>query len=170
MIASLYTQYQDYVTRICFRYVKNREDAEDLAQEVFIKAMNRIGSFQGDSQLSTWLYRVAANHCLDYLRWKKRQGVLHEECHAEAWNDSGDDVYECKADRRLADLVLEKSDPEDRQLLFLHFEAGLTHGEIAEIEGVSRVAITKRLAKAQARIRHIRQGFEENFLSLPIAA
>jgi RNA polymerase sigma-70 factor, ECF subfamily len=169
MIANLYTQYSEYVTRICFRYVKNQDDAEDLTQEIFIKLIDRMDSFQGDSQLSTWLYRVAANHCLDYLRWKKRQMQLVEDS-ALNWEEPGPDTYAQKYQQRIVEKVLAESSEEDKHLFFLHFQAGLTHLEIAEMEGVSRVAITKRLAKAQERIISIREKLEEQSYCLPLAA
>ncbi len=169
MIAELYTQYSEYVTRICFRYVKNQDDAKDLTQEIFVKLIDRVDSFQGSSQISTWLYRVAANHCLDYLRWKKRQTQLLEDSVFDK-NESAPDAYAAKAQERLVEKVMAESSEEDRHLLFLHFQAGLTHLEIAEIEGVSRVAITKRLSKAQERISMIRERIEENSFCLPMAA
>jgi RNA polymerase sigma-70 factor, ECF subfamily len=169
MIANLYTQYSEYVTRICFRYVKNQEDAEDLTQEIFIKLIDRLDSFQGDAQLSTWLYRVAANHCLDHLRWKKRQVQASEDSGME-WSEPSEDTYAIKSQSRIVEKVMAESNPEDKQLIFLHFQAGLTHLEIAEIEGVSRVAITKRLAKAQERIVSIRERLEEQAYCLPMAA
>jgi RNA polymerase sigma-70 factor, ECF subfamily len=169
MIAELYTQYHTYVARICFRYVKNQEDAEDLAQEIFVKLIDRIDSFQGDAQLSTWLYRVAANHCLDHLRWKKRQLQLIEES-GKFEGEAGDDAYAEKSAQRFVQKVMDESTEEDRHLIFLHFQAGLTHLEIAEMEGVSRVAITKRLAKAQERIQDIRMRLEEHAYALPMAA
>lgn len=169
MIAELYTQYHTYVTRICFRYVKNQEDAEDLAQEIFVKLMGRLDSFQGDSQMSTWLYRVAANHCLDHLRWKKRQLQLMEESAGLPEGDC-EDAFVAKSEARLVEKVMDASSEEDRHLIFLHFQAGLTHQEIAEIEGVSRVAITKRIAKAQERMQDLRLRLEERAYALPLAA
>jgi RNA polymerase sigma-70 factor, ECF subfamily len=169
MIAQLYTKYQEYVTRVCFRYVKNQEDAEDLTQEIFLKLIDRLDSFQGDSQISTWLYRIAANHCLDYLRWKKRQAQLRDESGCE-WNEASEDPQQYRAEMRLVEKVMEQTSPADRQLFFMHFEAGLTHAEIAEIEGVSRVAITKRLSKAQEQVQNLRMGFEEHYFALPQVA
>src|SRR4051812_42145414 len=72
----LYERYFPLVHRICYRYTKNREEANDLAQEVFLKVHGNYRTFEGNSQPSTWLYRVATNHCLDHLRWKKRQNEL----------------------------------------------------------------------------------------------
>src|SRR5688572_29782769 len=73
---NLYEAYYQLVQRVCYRYTKNRDEADDLAQEVFLKVHGSFSGFEGHSQPSTWLYRVASNHCLDHLRWKKRQTDL----------------------------------------------------------------------------------------------
>ncbi len=62
----LVERYQRDVYRLCYRYVNNHQDANDMAQEVFLKAYRAIGSFRGDSAFSTWLYRIAVNTCLNF--------------------------------------------------------------------------------------------------------
>ncbi|MDQ3003638.1 MAG: sigma-70 family RNA polymerase sigma factor [Fibrobacterota bacterium] len=149
---NMYETYYQLVHRVCYRYTKNREEADDLAQEIFLKVHGRFTGFEGNSQPSTWLFRVATNHCLDHLRWKKRQ--------TELLAGYGDDLAfsrapEASADnpaKRLFSRLLETMDAANRQVVFLRFEVGLTHEEIAEICGVSRVAITKRLAKFQTKV------------------
>ncbi|HKP95865.1 MAG TPA: RNA polymerase sigma factor [Fibrobacteria bacterium] len=153
---NMYELYFQLVHRVCYRYTKNREEADDLAQEIFLKVHGSFAGFEGNSQPSTWLYRVATNHCLDHLRWKKRQ--------TELLAGYGDDLVfsrtpETPPDnpaKRLFRRLLETMDAANRQVVFLRFEVGLTHEEIAEICGVSRVAITKRLAKFQAKIALLR--------------
>ncbi len=66
-------QYQDHIVNTCFGFVNNSEDAEDLAQEVFIEVYRSIDNFRGGSKLSTWLYRIAVTKSLDFLRKKKAQ-------------------------------------------------------------------------------------------------
>jgi RNA polymerase sigma-70 factor (ECF subfamily) len=149
---NMYELYFQLVHRVCYRYTKNREEADDLTQEVFLKVHGSFAGFEGNSQPSTWLYRVATNHCLDHLRWKKRQ--------IELLTGYGDDLAFSRAPetppdnpaKRLFRRLLETLDAPNRQVVFLRFEVGLTHEEIAEICGVSRVAITKRLAKFQAKV------------------
>jgi len=149
---NMYETHFALVHRVCYRYTKNPEEADDLAQEIFLKVHGNFSTFEGNSQPSTWLYRVATNHCLDHLRWKKRQ--------ADLLAGYGDDlavsrVPEAAPDnpaKRLFRRLLEGMDAANRQVVFLRFEVGLTHEEIAEICGVSRVAITKRLAKFQAKV------------------
>lgn len=64
---------QEKVRNTCFRYVNNVEDADDIAQEVFVKVYESLDSFREDSQLSTWVYRIAVNKSIDFLRSKKRK-------------------------------------------------------------------------------------------------
>lgn len=149
---NMYELYFQLVHRVCYRYTKNREEADDLAQEIFIKVHGSFAGFEGNSQPSTWLYRVATNHCLDHLRWKKRQTELLAGYGDDlAFSRTPETAPDSPA-KRLFRRLLETMDPANRQVVFLRFEVGLTHEEIAEICGVSRVAITKRLAKFQAKV------------------
>lgn len=65
--------YKDRILNVCYRFVLNKEDAEDLTQEVFIEIYKSFGSFKGDSGIYTWIYRIAVNKSLDFLRKNKRQ-------------------------------------------------------------------------------------------------
>src|SRR4029077_15795595 len=67
----LVERYQRDVYRLCFRYVNNHHDANDMAQEGFLKAYRAIGKFRGDSAFSTWLYRIAVNTCLNFRAARK---------------------------------------------------------------------------------------------------
>ncbi len=157
----LYELYFPLVHRICNRYTKNRDESADLAQEIFLKVHGSFTGFEGQAQPSTWLYRVSVNHCLDYLRWKKRQaemltGYGDELCFREPQETPVDNPA-----KRLLRRLLDEMDAANRQVVFLRFEVGLTHEEISEICGVSRVAITKRLAKFQAKLTELRTELTE---------
>lgn len=65
--------HQERVLNTCFRFVHSKEDAEDLAQDVFVEVYNHIDSFRGDAKLSTWIYQIAVNKSLDFIRKKKRK-------------------------------------------------------------------------------------------------
>src|SRR3954464_14243400 len=69
--ASLVQRYQNFVFTIVLRYVKSREDAEEVAQDVFIKAYRSLADFKGNSKFSTWLYTVTTTTCITFLRKKK---------------------------------------------------------------------------------------------------
>jgi len=64
--------HQERVLNTCFRFVNNRDGAEDLAQNVFVEVYNHIDSFRGEAKLSSWIYRIAVNKSLDFVRKKKR--------------------------------------------------------------------------------------------------
>lgn len=66
-------QYQDRVLNTCYRFLHNKEDAEDMAQEVFIEVYKSLPRFRGEAQLSTWIYRIAVTKSLDFLRKKRRK-------------------------------------------------------------------------------------------------
>ena len=75
----LLDEYQQKVFGTCISFIPNYEDAEDIAQEVFMEIFNSIGKFKGDSKLSTWIYRIATNKCLEFIRkknTKKRFGLM----------------------------------------------------------------------------------------------
>jgi RNA polymerase sigma factor (sigma-70 family) len=148
----LYETHYGLVYRVCYRYTKNPEESADLAHEVFLKVHGNFSTFEGNSQTSTWLYRVASNHCLDHLRWKKRQADLMVGYGEDLVINRVPEAAPDNPARRLFRRLLEGLDAANRQVVFLRFEVGLTHEEIAEICGVSRVAITKRLAKFQAKV------------------
>src|SRR5688500_2112611 len=80
---SLVERYQRDIYRLCYRYVNDPQDANDMAQEVFLKAYKAIGRFRGDSSFSTWLYRIAVNTCLNF------RSTRRPEC--EELSDAGDD-------------------------------------------------------------------------------
>lgn len=155
-LARMYELYLPLVQRICYRYTKNQEEAGDLAQEVFLKVHASWRGFEGNSQPSTWLYRVAVNHCLDHIRWKKRQGDLMTAYAEDLAQRPPQTPSSSHPAKRLLRRLLEDMDEANRQVVFLRFEVGLTHEEIAEICGVSRVAVTKRLAKFQNRLASLK--------------
>src|SRR5262249_29361300 len=61
-------RYERQIYRVCYRFVENREDAMDLAQDVFVKAFEHLPTFRRESSLKTWLYRIAINHCLNHVK------------------------------------------------------------------------------------------------------
>ncbi len=71
--STIVAEHQDMVLNTCYRFVLNREDAEDVAQEVFLEAYRSLDSFRQESKLSTWIYRIAVTKSLDHIRKKKRK-------------------------------------------------------------------------------------------------
>ena len=146
----LVRRYQVRIFRLCLGMVGNHSDAEDAAQDVFFTAWRSIGRFRGDSQFSTWLYRVAVNRCLKHLG--RRPPATH--LIPERAGTLGNPEAELEADERLratasalAELTVEQRTP-----LLLRDVEGLTYGEIAEVLGVTVTAVKSRLNRARVQM------------------
>jgi len=90
----LVDEHQQIVLNTCFRFLNNREDSEDLTQEVFVEVYKSLASFRGESKLSTWIYRIAVTKSLDFIRRKKRKkrfGIIKKVFNAD---DSFEDIID----------------------------------------------------------------------------
>ena len=157
----IYAAHAGRLYSLACRMVGNPADAEDLLQEIFLAAHRKLDSFRGDSALGTWLYRLAMNQCLDYLRSRAARtsqvtGALDDEFGL-------DDV----GSRRLAEQTLTKVDleralarlPEGCRAAFvLHDVQGLEHREVAEILGVAEGTSKSQVHKARLRLRALLSG------------
>src|SRR5690554_3009092 len=80
IIDQLMHEYSDDIMHLVYTYVKNHATAEDLTQEIFIKCYEKLSQFNHQSSIKTWVYRIASNHCKDYLRsWHYRKIILNEK-------------------------------------------------------------------------------------------
>jgi len=161
--AFLVERYQQRVFALVFRLVRRRDEVEDLAQEIFIKALRAIGSYDFRSSFVTWLRRVAVNHCYDYLRKERASRVSYYwqmgeesrrqvEVQAESREGGARGPEEQAA---LADLVaklLERAPPDDRVILGLKELEELSVEEIAEILNLKQSTVKVRLHRARKRM------------------
>ena len=141
-LAVLYRKHGPALYWVCMRYTRSREDAEDVVQQVFMKAQKNLKSFRGQSSLYTWLYRIAVNECLDLFRKRKFQadGNPADMEHLLPVFPEG----EMDARLDLARIVKE-SDPQTMEILFLLYMEGLTQDEVVEVLGVSRSTINRKI-------------------------
>jgi RNA polymerase sigma-70 factor (ECF subfamily) len=158
-------RYQDRVFRIVLRMLGDRAEAEDLAQEVFISIFKAIDSFRGDSLLSTWVYRVAANHCrnrLKYLSRRRRQLTddFDEEVAAGALGAAAPDrqgtpdrLLEARQTEQLLEEGLQRLDDEQRELVVLREVEHLSYEEIMVITGLPEGTVKSRLHRARSALR-----------------
>jgi RNA polymerase sigma factor (sigma-70 family) len=146
-LAEIHRRYLNMIHRVCSRYSSDAQEAEDLVQEVFLAIQKGLASFRGDSQLGTWIYRLATNRCLEHLRVKRRRKELDVRYldSLVVRNLTGCD------NRVLAKVDLERIlahiRAEARQILFLSLAEGLTYRETAEALGVSKEAVAKTVAR-----------------------
>lgn len=152
---------QNKIYSLAVRMTGNPEDGADLAQEAFLRAWRTLPSFQGDSSFATWLYRLASNLCIDFLRREKRRGTalsLDDEDAPIDLPDHSADPHG-KAERRelraaVGQALLKLSD-EHRQILVLRELEGLSYTEIAGRLGLSEGTVKSRIARARLALRNI---------------
>jgi RNA polymerase sigma-70 factor (ECF subfamily) len=153
----LVVRYQREVYRLCYRHVNNHEDANDLAQEVFLKAWRAIGRFRGESSFSTWLYRIAVNSCLSF-RAKRRPTVQElPETLADPVPGACARVESDDEARRVREAVRRLPDKQ-RATLILKVYHELTHEEVAAILGSTVGTVKANLFHALGNLRRLMSG------------
>jgi RNA polymerase sigma-70 factor (ECF subfamily) len=142
----LYETYRGRVFGTAYRMLSNRADAEDVTQDVFVKVFKKLKSFRGDSAVSTWIYRIAINACLDFRRRRRlRQAVSL---------DDGLEVGSTPLSvTRLIESALPGMAEGYRQVFVLHDIQGLKHQEIGKILGITDGASKSQLHRARAFLR-----------------
>lgn len=148
----LVERYQRDVYRLCYRYVNNHHDANDLVQDVFIKAYRAIGRFRGDSSFSTWLYRIAVNTCLNFRALRRPPTAPVDEGVADARADALSDIVREERARRVREAVSGLPEKQ-RATLILKIYHDLTHEEVAGILGSSVGTVKANLFHALGNLR-----------------
>ena len=156
--ATLVSRYQGYVFTLAFRVVKNREDAEEVAQDAFIKAYKYLANFKGESKFSTWLYTITNNTSISFLRKKKL--VIHsldnEKVFEVAENhDSGmrSDTVEQKSKLAMVNKAINLLNTDDAQIITLFYKAEQSLEETAQVLGIEVNAAKVRLYRARTRLK-----------------
>lgn len=160
----LYDTYSSKVYNTAIGYTKNEQDAEEVLQDVFITVFNTAGKFRGDSAVSTWIYRIAVNKALDFLRKKnsqKRQGVFTSIFRSgtnELLHDSVDFVHpgvkmENAENAKLLFKVIDELSENQKTVFILTQIEGLPQAEVAEIMKVTRKAVESLLQRAKLNLR-----------------
>ena len=169
----LVEQYQTRVVNTCYGFLKNRQDAEDTAQEVFVEVFRSIHDFRGDSQLSTWIYRIAVTKSLNVIRTmnrKKRIGFFRQAIGLEEVMDEAKAPDDSKPDIQLEDqerleILLQsigKLPENQRVALTLHRLEGFTHEEVAEILQTSVPSVESLIFRAKKNLeRHLFRHFSK---------
>jgi RNA polymerase sigma factor (sigma-70 family) len=156
--ATLVNRYNNFVFTIVLRYVKGREDAEEVAQDVFIKAYKALPAFKGDSKFSTWLYTVTTTTCITFLRKKKLEvHSLDNEKVFEVADQSGGGMsanqVEQKSKVNMVNEAIKMLSPDDAQVILLFYKGEQTLDEMAKILGKEPNAVKVQLHRARARLK-----------------
>lgn len=160
---TLVLKYQSQIYNLCFRMTGNSEDAADLAQESFLKAWNNLPGFHFEAAFSTWLYRLASNTCLDYLRSAKRHPqvslTVEDDDGAETTLDVPDpaptpeDAAITAEEQRLLVWAMNALEPEQRQILTLRVVNEMSYADIAQVLCIQEGTVKSRLSRARDALR-----------------
>ena len=158
----LVTAHQHRVFEFCFRMLGDREEAFDVAQDVFFSVHQSVASFRRDSKLSTWIFRISKNHCLNRLKYLARRGAkrredinevdesrLHEALEPVA---PPDQLLVARAERDQVQRAIAQLDPDQRALVALRDIEGLTYEEIVEITELPLGTVKSRLHRARKKL------------------
>ncbi len=156
--AGLVNRYQNYVFTLTLRIVKNREDAEEVAQDVFIKAYKYLADFRGASKFTTWLYTIVNNTCISFLRKKKLDihSLDNEKVFEMADNqDSGmrANLVEQKSKLAMVNDAIGLLNPDDAKIITLFYKAEQSLEETAQVLGIEVNAAKVRLFRARTRLK-----------------
>lgn len=159
----LVNTYQDRVYSLTLRMCGNEDDAFDLSQDAFIKAWKGLESFRFDSAFSTWLFRLATNVCLDFLRSKKRRPVISLTVADDEDEETQFDIPDTRPnpeeaailseDRAALKEALGALDPDSRNIIILRVINDLSYEQIADILGIQVGTVKSRLSRARQKLK-----------------
>ena len=152
---------EQLVWRVCWHYTGNREAAEDCGQEAMIRIWRNLANYRGECALESWVYRIAANCCMDWLRKKKRDQSVSMETMVEQGFDPADDAPGTEAQvvakderQRLREAIALLPDDQREALILTQLEK-VSYEEAAQAFGVSEGTVKSRVNRAKARLKEI---------------
>lgn len=150
---TLYRQHAARLYTLACRMSGSTEDGEDLLQEIFLQAHRKLGSFKGDAALGTWLYRLALNHCLDYVR--SRQAKMDKRTDPLDQDGAFEPVARRETPNARLDLerAIERLPPGCREAFVLHDVEGFGHKDIASMLGIAEGTSKSQVFKARQKLR-----------------
>lgn len=160
----LIRRYQRKIYQMVYNMTSNREDAEDLTQDVFVKAYSALAHFKGDSSFYTWVYRIAVNRTINYLKKRKRNAALSLD-DMDLAVERDPDYVELRSresparDATLSELqkklneALQTLSEKHRTVVVLHDIQGLQHDEIGRMLGCSEGTVRSRLFYARQELQ-----------------
>lgn len=160
----LIRQYEKKVYTLCFRMCGNSEDAEEAAQDAFLALWRGIDRFRQESSLSTWIYRLATNACIDTLRRRKKQSgsvsLDDEELFVDAVDTSPQpqETVEHRETQKLLQEGLSALPGEYRKVLILREIEGLSYTEIAESASIELGTVKSRISRGRSLLRNFLSG------------
>ncbi|MDB6016429.1 MAG: polymerase subunit sigma-24 [Pedosphaera sp.] len=147
----LIKRYQHMIHSLTFRMTGSVAEAEDLAQDTFIQAFRQIGGYRAEARLSSWLYRIAVNLCLNWQKRQHRRERLYSDWSQQQELSNHPDH---RRNQQIQDALLKLS-PKQRAAIILTTYDGLNHAEAARALGCSETTISWRLFAARAKLKRL---------------
>ncbi len=157
LFATLYDRFSTVVYNKCYSFSKNRQEAEDLMQDVFVRLFVKLRTFKGNSKFSTWLYSFTYNFCVNYVQrdqHKKRERVtvvtdqIKEESSFEEIEDNS--LFELKSKKLVKVLAL--IEPSDKMILLMKYQDEKSIKEIKDILNIGESAVKMRIKRAKQKV------------------
>jgi RNA polymerase sigma-70 factor, ECF subfamily len=153
-------KYQRKIYGLCYRYVNDHQDADDLVQESFLKAYRAIGRFRGDSAFSTWLYRIAVNACINFRSARRPPGKEVPEAIPDPRQGALDGLVDDERSRAVREAV-SRLPAKQRATVILKVFNEMSHQEVAQALGSSVGTVKANLFHALANLRKLLPGAGE---------
>lgn len=159
----LVMEYQESALMLAYRLLRNRQDAEDIVQNAFIKVWEELSTFRGDSKFSSWLYRIVYNLSLNRIKSRSLRTFLRisQEYDEEDYssieipddNENPEEVLIRNERKELLEKAVKKLPTKQRAIFVMRMEQGLTNSEIAEITGKSEGSVKANFSFALAKLK-----------------
>ncbi len=156
IIDQLIQEYSDDILHLVYTYVKNRTTAEDLTQEIFLKCYEKLNQFNQQATLKTWVYRIAGNHCKDYLRsWHYRKITLSDKIldYIPSKSKQVEEEIISNSEENILTNAVMNLPLKYREVVFLHYYEELSLAEISKITTVNINTIKTRLKRAKELLK-----------------
>lgn len=150
---------------LCLNYLQNINDAEEVTQDVFVKVHQKLDSFNQEAQLSTWLYRIAINQCIDFVKARKRKKrfgfhlFIHSDMQEDSavfssFNHPGVQLENKEATQRIYSAINQLPERQKTALLLKSMER-LSQNQIAEVMKLSPKAVESLLSRSRANLKQL---------------
>lgn len=153
----LVRRYRNDVYGLSYHFLRNREEAWDVSQEVFIKAYRSLGRFRGDAGIKTWLLRIAANHCKDHFKKRRISTVSMDAMPTQDFFPAPSDPGKDLANSELGNAIqqaLDSISPKHRMAFVLREFEGMSYKDMAEVMNCSEGTVMSRLHHARKKLQN----------------
>ncbi|MHA4810097.1 RNA polymerase sigma factor [Flavitalea flava] len=158
IFAQIVDRYQNYVFTLVLRFTDSREDAEEISQDIFVKAYRSLADFRGEAKFSTWLYTIVRTSCITFLRKKKLDttSIDNEKTLLQLENRESSfsaNKVESKSRHAMVNEAIRMLGPDDAQVLTLFYKGEQSLDEIGLIMGLEPNTVKVKLHRARQRLK-----------------